>query len=180
MIIKYKGKEFHINNDRLAVRKAATPLIVKYRTLRTEYFKDLDRAFIDEYDKQINKYSLAIEQVKLKNPNDKISDSDNRTYGEYLIELDEKLKNAIDTKNNDERVSIVLQAEAEIESMIYLQLICYTDLMYNLYNEMTGDISIIDVNDDDYEQFALGVLAGFFEISFASLLKSMNSKKITP
>jgi len=175
MKIKYNDTEFEIKNDRLAVRKAATPLIVKYRQLRTEYMSDIDKSFITEYDKQIKKYQTVLEQIEGKDGDVE----EGKTYAEYRIEMDEKLKQAIDNKNADERVSIIQQEENEIESLIYLQLICYTDLMYKLYEQLIGDIKVINVNDDNYETFALEVLAGFFGISFARILESQNLKKTT-
>ena len=159
----FNGTEYKIKDNNLAINQASIPLLIKYRKLQAEYLDDIDTSIISKYDNRINELKTAINDLSKLNESD-IFDGE-QTNGNKLIELQERLKEVEDLKENDEELQIISKMKNDIEALILTEISLDTDLMSKLFSKiLIGDTSKIDYEHPDYRMFAMEVLAGFFTL----------------
>lgn len=165
--IKYKDTEFTLKTDKVSVRKAAAPLMARYTKLCAYRLGDVDTREYNEYLKSFARLELAIEQVKGKNPQDKVIDGEEKTYGEYMNELEGRLDALKKEYENNTKVQIIADLVHKLRGQVTHDLIWETEDMSEFFSKALegGDISVINPEEPEYEMFSVKVLTDFFLVS---------------
>jgi len=165
--INYKGTEFQIKNNNLAIKKAGFDLLFKYRELQLKHLDILDTSIIDSYKKRMYEYETVIKQVSANQAVQGYykDEKEKKKDFKYLKDIEKKL---IDLKNeyeNDNSIKVIKQAQSEIMGMIILRLTLEVESVKELFGAMLmGDLSVIDYESPEYSIFAMEALTYFFTI----------------
>jgi hypothetical protein len=171
-IYTYKNKTYKLKPVTLEVLSSAAPLLAKFRKLQGEYTSDIDLSKVHDAKNRIIELETAIEQLKENSGNEDKEGSVIR-----ISELEQKLNEAIESFNNNDKLQSKLKLYNECTGLAMMELLGSTDVISLFLKKAICSTEgskelVINYDDTDAIDFIREVITDFFEYIAGARKKS--------